>query len=1404
MAQNFPSNPTIGNSYTVNNESWTYDGSGWTRATTATANAILPAQTGNTGKYLTTDGTSASWGTVAAAVPKITSISVTDNSYTVLDDTAVSTAGGYIKITGTGFTAGSQVLIGTVAASSVSWISSTELRAQVPATTAGTYVVYVVATDGAVAIRVNGITFSATPTWSTGSSLGSSGAAISIQLAAVSDTTITYSLAAGSTLPTGLTLSSSGLLSGTVTGVTVETVYNFTINAVDLENQDSPRTFSITITVKDTYFPYVPLLLETGSTSSLNTTVTDSSASPNTVTRVSNPSTGWVSPYQTDGYWGNQFNGSTDYLTTPNSSAFGIGTGDFTLEAWIYLTAINTNNCVFAGGSTGVPVFSVNSAPSISMNPFGTAPVNGTLGCEQSFTFNQRTWYHVAFVKSSLTIKIFVNGSQVGSNVNDPYNYPQGPMGIGGLQSAGNYFPGYVSNLRFVKGVAVYTGNFTPPTSPLQRTQAGNGSTIQAITGSQTSLLTCQSNRFIDNGIANSGQPFTITVNGAPQVNPYYYPSGFTAPTASPGAVLLNGTTQYISSPAATGGPFDILTGNFTLEMWIYPTSFNSVQSTIIGTRGPLNSNWELRINPSASPANALQFYFTTVGVVASSAAPQLNTWSHVAITRSSNLFTMYVNGISVGTSTFGNGVGATSTLWIGTETPSATTDAFPGYIGNLRIVKGTAVYSGTSTTTPNFTPPSGPLTQIGGTYPSLTNVVTGFTAANTSLLLALSDSNFTSATNAVQNNTFIDTGPYALPITRNGTPTQGSVTPYWPLGQWSNYFAGSQSINAPASSSFQFAGDFTIECWVFKTDTGESSLYVQNSGSNYFALNIAPGTGFNIYLSSPSPNFSATDRVPAINVWNHVALVRSGAGSNNVKIYLNGVASATTATNISTLGYNLAAYVGALGTQSAGSTVGYISNFRIASSAVYTSNFTPPTTPLGAISGGQNPPTGTQTKLLTCQSNRFLDNSPVPFTITPNGTPTVQAFQPFSPTASYTTALYGGSGYFNSSTDYLSVTDNAALKFGSGNFTIEGWVYLFSVSGNTAMYARNGYGFLIGQLGANFYLYASSNGGSWDLANGVAFGAAVANTWFHFAVVRNGANITLYLNGVLGNTVAVSTNSLYELSDMTIGRWARGDGVVFGMNGHISNLRLVKGTAVYTGAFTPPTAPLSTTGPASAASYSSTTNINTTFLTPASLLLNMANAGIYDAAVQNDVITAGDAQVSTTQYKWSPTSMKFDGTGDWLTLPVNSADTLGSGNWTIEGWFYFSSVSGNLEIFSKESLSSDGIRCVLVSSKVNLSLSSNGTAYATTVVGGTTIATGTWYYLAFTRSANTITIYLNGTSDGTGTFTGALYETNTFWSLASRGGAGTPFNGYIQDFRVTKGVARTVTTVPTLAFQTK
>jgi hypothetical protein len=92
----------------------------------------------------------------------------------------------------------------------------------------------------------------------------------------------------------------------------------------------------------------------------------------------------------------------------------------------------------------------------------------------------------------------------------------------------GEYVTGYISNTRIVKGLAVYTGNFTVPTSPLQATQS-SGTNIAAITGSSTSLLTCQSNRLNDNSLYN----FTVTKVGDTTVSPFI-------PFSTPTSVTVN------------------------------------------------------------------------------------------------------------------------------------------------------------------------------------------------------------------------------------------------------------------------------------------------------------------------------------------------------------------------------------------------------------------------------------------------------------------------------------------------------------------------------------------------------------------------------------------------------------------------------------------------------------------------------------------------------------------------------------------------------------------------------------------------------------------------------------------------------------------------------------------------
>jgi hypothetical protein len=146
-------------------------------------------------------------------------------------------------------------------------------------------------------------------------------------------------------------------------------------------------------------------------------------------------------------------------------------------------------------------------------------PSGGTIGTRY---FQYNTWYHVAYQRTSGTHSCYINGVAATSYVTvNNLNYTTSAMAIGGANSgATRYdFTGYISNLRIVKGLAVYTGAFTPPTSPLKATQS-SGTNIAAIT-TQTSVLTCQYNTLFD----ASTNKITLTKVGSPDmVNMYPFP----------------------------------------------------------------------------------------------------------------------------------------------------------------------------------------------------------------------------------------------------------------------------------------------------------------------------------------------------------------------------------------------------------------------------------------------------------------------------------------------------------------------------------------------------------------------------------------------------------------------------------------------------------------------------------------------------------------------------------------------------------------------------------------------------------------------------------------------------------------------------------------------------------------
>jgi len=620
--------------------------------------------------------------------------------------------------------------------------------------------------------------------------------------------------------------------------------------------------------------------------------------------------------------------------------------------------------------------------------------------------------------------------------------------------------------------------------------------------------------------------------------------------------------------------------------------------------------------------------------------------------------------------------------------------------------------------------------------------------------------------TNGAQNNTFLDSSTNNFTITRNGNTTQGTFTPFG--SNWSNYFNGSSYLSAASSSAFAWGtASFTVECWFFLTATSayQSLFSTRSSGAVGSFLGFETGTSRPVWYTNSAQVALSAVSAP-LNTWNHIAFVKNGT---TLTIYLNGtsVVSVTDSTNYvgttATIGYDILDNSWAFN--------GYISNLRaVKGTAVYTANFTPPTSPLTAI---------TNTSLLTCQSNRFIDNSSNNFAITRNGDVSVQRFSPFNPTAPYAAGTDGGSGYFDGSGDSLTVANNAALYFGTGDFTIECWI---NTSATVAYQSiANVYGAPTSNNGWYFALSASGSGLYLSVFSGSALEVLEAGSglndgaWHHVAAVRTGTTLSTYIDGT---RIATTTNSfdITATSDLRIGTWQSNTRFT---NGYISNLRIIKGSGPYNAAsstLTVPTSPL-------------TAITNTSFLT------NFINAGIIDNAEMNNLETVGDAQISTAQSKFGGASIAFDGSGDAVTTSPTVNLVLADGNFTVECFVRFNTLNADFKRvlgFQNGSASNSNYSYfiqILPTNAVRGGVCSGSTAF--TVDSSATVTTGVWYHLAFVRSGSTHTLYINGIAAGTTTTaTFNAIPDGRLWIGRDAGGS-FPLDGWIDDLRITKGYAR-------------
>jgi hypothetical protein len=523
---------------------------------------------------------------------------------------------------------------------------------------------------------------------------------------------------------------------------------------------------------------------------------------------------------------------------------------------------------------------------------------------------------------------------------------------------------------------------------------------------------------------------------------------------------------------------------------------------------------------------------------------------------------------------------------------------------------------------------------------------------------------------------------------------------------------------------------------------------------------------GINWY--NTAGNYAITSNsAPQLNVWTHVAIVRS---SSTIKMYVNGVAQTQTQTTNQNYSTTNDLYIGGIPfTSTSARFFGNISNLRIVKgSAVYTSNFTPSTTPLTAV---------TNTTVLTCQSNRFVDNSSIGNAITVStGSPQVTRFSPFNPTAPYSTSVIGGSGYFDGSGDYLTVPNNAALQLGSSDFTIGAWVYVTATSGSAQTLIAKGTGagnqasYVIQLNSSGTWVYnLSSNGSAWYVSD-VPIGTNTLNTWQYIALVRSGNTFTPYLNGVAGTATTASITLFAGTAVLSLGADDTGG---LRLTGYISDARVVKGTAIVPS--TNPTTP-------------STAVTNTSFLG------NMTNAGIPDLAMQNNYETLGSAQITTSVKKYGTGSISFAGsTSDYLkSAPTPNGWNFGTGNFTVEMWLYPIAATSRTIMANRAGVvgTSNAWSFEFFVTAQRLEWH---TGLAIIASSNTNIALSTWTHVAVVRNNGTLTIYQGGTSVASVSDSNNYSEVNPLLIgyepvFPSTNGA---FYGYMDDIRITKGLAR-------------
>ena len=649
-----------------------------------------------------------------------------------------------------------------------------------------------------------------------------------------------------------------------------------------------------------------------------------------------------------------EFDGSNDRMTLAATSDFAFGTGDFTMEAFVFRTSDPTSYARLwhfgpfysSNDTVGICFDDADHPNKVTFTSYKNRNVGGVNAAGRvlisSTSVESNSWYHIAITRASGTFRLFINGALedtetgVSGSLEDSGT---NTLAIGGTvdRMVEEPFAGRVSNLRIIKGQSLYSSNFTPPATALTTTS-------QSATSSNVKLLCCKTSTLTDADV----KPGTITVEGAVSSTEDPFASG-----------VYSGTfdgNDSVTVPNGSGA-IDLSNNDFTIECWFKAQTSGSPgnHDTLFALSNYGDGGSDDSFSFYAHDNGGLKIFNRTGGgyqqKYQESGLYSLNTWVHFAWNRNGTTNKIFINGIETGTYEDQLDFTDGQNLYIGAndynQNGSPNQYGLNGNISNVRVTIGQTLYNS------NFTPST----------TTLTATSQGANASNVKFL---------GLQNAIITTPTVGTGV----MTTEGDPYVSNIDPFtvdYAALSYSCEFTGNGFLSMSASSDYNVGtGNFTIEMWVKGTNTSSqgspsyirmfqtdnpSTTYNANDSNQILQVTMQPGTGKLNTWSTGSGSGASVNIIGGDNLmdgnWNHVAAVRNGS---TITQYTNGVNTGSANVGSATFNNNGSTgnrpRVGANNTGSGNATM-KISNVRLTvGTALYTGNFSVPTNSFTDSSG--------------------------------------------------------------------------------------------------------------------------------------------------------------------------------------------------------------------------------------------------------------------------------------------------------------------------------------------------------------------------------------------------------------------------------------------------------------------